>query len=247
LKPSWCVVRLGSDLNWWVHEVSDPIHWDIDGLSILDPKQVAYIIELVDGFKSYGFSVEVFKDAFSPFRIERKMAGQLLRLTSTPEDLLAPEEPLFALPDVINGDKGPYADFIAHITHLKIKMLNDTVAFENKFSVDELEEELRDRYQQEFFEGRSIHVFKEITDILEYAPDGYSTEVEGEEENPEDEEELYEDFGIDDNGGGEEGSLEEDDTMHWDDEAPETHVEEIQTGKEKKKVDKSHKKKDRKP
>ena len=24
----WCTVKLGEDMNWWVMEVSDDIHWD---------------------------------------------------------------------------------------------------------------------------------------------------------------------------------------------------------------------------
>ena len=37
----WCIVRLGEDHNWWVTEVSDSVRWDADGLSIIDPRQVA--------------------------------------------------------------------------------------------------------------------------------------------------------------------------------------------------------------
>ena len=44
----WCIVRLGEDHNWWVQEVSDPVRWDADGLSIVDPRQVAHLIELVE-------------------------------------------------------------------------------------------------------------------------------------------------------------------------------------------------------
>jgi hypothetical protein len=38
----WCIVRLGEDHNWWVCETSDPVRWDVDGLSIIDPRQVAH-------------------------------------------------------------------------------------------------------------------------------------------------------------------------------------------------------------
>ena len=51
----WCIVRLGDDHNWWVEEVSDPVRWDVDGLSIIDPRQVQHIIELVDPLRDYGF------------------------------------------------------------------------------------------------------------------------------------------------------------------------------------------------
>ena len=48
----WCIVRLGDDHNWWVDEVSDPVHWDVDGLSIIDPRQVDHLIELIEPLRS---------------------------------------------------------------------------------------------------------------------------------------------------------------------------------------------------
>ena len=65
----WCVVRLGEDHNWWVAETSDPVRWDVDGLSIVDPRQVQHLIELVDPLRDYGFDQDVFDAAFIPFRI----------------------------------------------------------------------------------------------------------------------------------------------------------------------------------
>ena len=44
----WCNVRLGADHNWWVDEVSDPVRWDVEGLSVVDPRQMAHFIELVE-------------------------------------------------------------------------------------------------------------------------------------------------------------------------------------------------------
>jgi hypothetical protein len=51
----WCIVRLGDDHNWWVEEVSDAVRWDVDGLSIIDPRQVQHIIELVEPLRDYAF------------------------------------------------------------------------------------------------------------------------------------------------------------------------------------------------
>ena len=51
---SWCNVRLGDDHNWWVNETSDPVRWDVDGLSIIDPRQVDHIIELIDPLRQQG-------------------------------------------------------------------------------------------------------------------------------------------------------------------------------------------------
>jgi len=62
----WCIVRLGEDHNWWVQEVSDPVRWDADGLSIVDPRQVAHLLELVDPLRDYGFDQDVFRGRLHP-------------------------------------------------------------------------------------------------------------------------------------------------------------------------------------
>ena len=36
----WCIVRIGEDGNWWVSEISDRVHWDIDGLGIEFPSAI---------------------------------------------------------------------------------------------------------------------------------------------------------------------------------------------------------------
>ena len=41
----WCIVRLGEDHNWWVSEVSDPVRWDVDGLGIIDPRQIREAVQ----------------------------------------------------------------------------------------------------------------------------------------------------------------------------------------------------------
>ncbi len=226
-KLSWCVVRLGNDLNWWVDEISDPMHWDLDGLSILDPKQRAYVLELIDGLKDYGLDVELLQNAFFRFRIDKKLPDGRVKLVRTEESLLEADEPIFSLPDVVDEDRGPYADFIDHITRLRVKMLNELIEFEQKLSVEEIEEDLRERYQQEFFEGNAIHVFKELVDILEYIPDGYTLDAEEEERPNKDEE--YDKLEVEDVEGENEW-LEEDETMRWEDDdiASEGNDEEIE-------------------
>ena len=57
----WCIVRLGEDHNWWVGEVSDAVRWDVDGLSIIDPRQVAHLVELIEPLRDYGFDQDVFE------------------------------------------------------------------------------------------------------------------------------------------------------------------------------------------
>ena len=108
----WCVVRLGEDHNWWVAETSDPVRWDVDGLSIVDPRQVQHLIELVDPLRDYGFDQDVFDAAFIPFRIEKDLGSGKVRLKRTKESLFDSEEKLFALPDILDEENGPFADLL---------------------------------------------------------------------------------------------------------------------------------------
>ncbi|WP_309397633.1 hypothetical protein [Cerasicoccus maritimus] len=211
-KLEWCIVRLGEDMNWWVEEISDEIHWDVDGLSIIDPRQIGHLMDLLDPLRDYDFQASVFEDAFFKFRIDKKLDDQRLRLVRTNESLFESEELLFALPDVIDEEKGPYADCIDHVTNMRVKLLNDLIEFEQKFTVEELEDDLREEQNADFMEGRAIHVFRELLDILEFVPDGY--ELDGDEDSTsskeDDIEESFPDLDEEDE------KIEEDETMKWD-------------------------------
>jgi len=174
----WCVVRLGEDHNWWVAEVSDSVHWDVDGLSIIDPRQVDHIIELIDPLREYGFDSDLFERAFIPFRIAKDLGKGKVRLARTKQPLLESEEKLFALPDVIDEENGPYADFLDHITRLRVKQLNDLLDFEEKLTVDEVEDQLREAQNNDYIEGRAVHLFAEITAILDFMPAGHGDDDE---------------------------------------------------------------------
>lgn len=174
----WCVVRLGEDHNWWVDEVSDPVHWDVDGLSIIDPRQVDHIIELVEPLREYGFDPDVFERAFIAFRITKDLGKGKVRLARTKEPLLESEEKLFALPDIIDEENGPYADLLDHLTRLRVKLLNDLFDFEEKLTVDEVEDQIREQQNSDFIEGKAVHLFNEITAILDFMPAGYGEDDE---------------------------------------------------------------------
>lgn len=195
-KLSWCIVRLGSDFNWWVKEISDPVHWDLDYLSILDPKQVSYLLELTDTLKEYGLDVDLLENAFFKFKIDKRLEDGEVRLARTEESIFDADEPIFILPDVIDEEKGPYADFLDHITKLRVKLLNDSIDFAKNMSADEISDELRERYQQDTFEGISIHAYRELTDILEYVPEGF--ELDGDEEAESDDDEEFDDIDVND-------------------------------------------------
>jgi len=174
----WCIVRLGDDHNWWVDEVSDSIHWDVDGLSIIDPRQVDHLIELIEPLREYGFDSDVFERAFIAFRIAKDLGKGKVRLARTKESLLESEEKLFALPDIIDEENGPYADLLDHLTRLRVKLLNDLFDFEEKLTVDEVEDQIRESENNDFIEGKAVHLFNEITAILDFMPAGYGDEDE---------------------------------------------------------------------
>ncbi len=176
----WCIVRLGEDHNWWVDEVSDPVHWDVDALSIIDPRQVDHLIEAIEPLREYGFDPDVFERAFIAFRISKDMGKGRVRLQRTKEPLLESDEKLFALPDIIDEENGPYADLLDHLTRLRVKLLNDLFDFEEKLTVDEVEDQIREAQNNDFIEGRSVHLFTELTAILDFVPAGYGDDDEEE-------------------------------------------------------------------
>ena len=211
----WCIVRLGEDHNWWVEEVSDPVRWDVDGLSIIDPRQVQHIIELVDPLRDYGFDQDLMERAFFPFRIERDLGAGRVRLARVKDSLFESEDKLFALPDLLDEENGPYADLLDHITRLRVKMLNDLFDFEHQLSVDEVEDELREARNIDFMEGKAVHVFTEVTGILDYVPAGW--EGEEEEERPARKEDELDDQDLPALDEAEEERLKNDESLKWDD------------------------------
>lgn len=220
-KLEWLIASLQEDLNWWVIEVSEDIPWDLDGLGIIDPRQWSYLVDLLDPLREYGLDIDLVEDAFAPYGIDKDLGDQRIRLVQSSESLFESEEILFVLPEVLDDDEtGPYADFLDHITSLRVKLLNDMIDFEQSMSTSELEEDLRDELNNMHFEGKNLHYFTEITSILDYTPAGYSLDddVDDDEEKPSDEEEeAVEDIPD----VAEEEVIPEDDTMKWDEEEEE--------------------------
>jgi len=223
----WCIVRLGEDHNWWVDETSDPVRWDVDGLSIIDPRQLSHLIELVDPLRDYGFDQDVMERAFILFRIEKDLGGGKVRLKRTKESLFESEEKLFVLPDVLDEENGPYADLLDLLTRCRVKMLNDLFDFESKLTVDEVEDELREAQNSSFIEGRAVHAFEEITAILDFMPAGYESDDEKPAKSTEEDDDLPE---LDE---AEEEKLKNDESLKWDDDEEE----ESEDGEKKPKSD----------
>src|SRR5262245_49019068 len=208
----WAIVRLGDDHNWWVGETSDPVRWDVDGLSIVDPRQLQHLVELVDPLRDYGFDQDIFEAAFIPFRIDKDLGNGKVRLKRVKESLFESEEKLFGLPDILDEENGPYADLLDHLTRCRVKMLNDLFNFEAKLSVDEVEDEIREDQNSNFIQGKAVHTFEELTSILDYMPAGYDADEEApakgvEDEDDDDLPELDEE---------EEEKLKNDESLKWD-------------------------------
>ena len=206
-------------MNWWVIEVSESIPWDLDSLGIIDPRQWSFLVDLLDPLREYGLDVDIVEEAFIPYSIDKDLGDQKIRLVKSAESVLESDEILFILPDVMDDDEtGPYADFLDHITTLRVKLLNDLIDFEKKMSISELEEDLRDELSNQFFEGKNLHYFSEITSILDYTPAGYSLEDDdddGDEKSNDEDEEIVEDIpDLDET----DEVIPEDDTMKWDEE-----------------------------
>ncbi|MBC8190041.1 MAG: hypothetical protein H8E75_06375 [Puniceicoccaceae bacterium] len=218
-KLTWCKARLGEDMNWWIHEISDSVHWDADGLGIIDPRQFQYIIDLLEPLSDYGLQNELVDDAFYSFGIDKVEKDKTVLLKRVQDSILESEDPLFALPDVLDEEKGPYADLLDHITKLRVKMLNDLIDFSQNLTVEELEEEIREAQNADFLEGRVSHFFSELTAILEYIPEGFELDDYDESKPKSEDEELEKDLADVDAVTDE--KIEEDETMKWDEEEEE--------------------------
>jgi hypothetical protein len=218
----WCIVRLGDDHNWWVAETSDPVRWDVDGLSIVDPRQIQHLIELVDPLRDYGFDQDVFEAAFIPFRIDKDLGSSRVRLKRVKESIFDSEEKLFGLPDILDEENGPYADLLDHLTRCRVKMLNDLFNFESKLSVDEVEDEIREDHNSNFIQGQAVHTFEELTAILDYMPAGYDADEEAPAKGIED----SDDDDLPELDEAEEEKLKNDESLKWDEDEESTAGEE---------------------
>ena len=172
-KLTWCTIRLKKDTNrWWVKENSDPKHYEPDGLGILDPYQLPWVLDNLDPLREYGLSNEIIEAAFVPFQIHSIEKDETVRLARVAEHILDSEELLFALPNIKDGEKGSYADFLEH-----------TIKLEQKLTIEDVDEQLGDMRNQALIEGRDIHPFEEITDILEFVPAGHEVPTDDDDDD----------------------------------------------------------------
>ena len=184
----WCIVRCDEKKKWWVDSISDNENWDIEDLGIIDPKQFLYINELLDSMTEFGLESQLIDEAFFTFEISEELKGDKVRLDRVRDSLLKAEVMLFALPDVLDEEKGPYADFLSHVSQIRVSMLNELIEFAEPYTLEEMEEVLSEKLNNDYLEGRRTHFSDELIAILEFVPDGFELDSDLDEERDGDEE-----------------------------------------------------------
>jgi hypothetical protein len=91
-KLTWCKARIGEDMNWWIKEISDPIHWEIDGLGIIDPRQFQHLLDLLEPLGEYGLQTDLVEEAFYAFGIDEILEDKSVLLKRVPDNILDREE-----------------------------------------------------------------------------------------------------------------------------------------------------------
>lgn len=166
----WLVVRLGDDKNWWVDETSDNVYWGTDALSLLDPNQVAFLHKAVGELEDYGFDPGTLDTAFQVFEAASELPDGRMRLRPSGQSIGDEGAQLFALPDLLDEEKGAYPDLLDQLISVRVKYLNATHDYFQEVTEDDLEEELQSRNAGRYFASTCIHVFNELEDILTWKP-----------------------------------------------------------------------------
>lgn len=167
----WCVVKLCADRRWWVEETNaTAVVSDDEQACVLDPKQVESMFDLLEPLQPYGLQRSLVEKAFLPLAIDRDLGQGRLRLLPTDESLS--EGKFFALPRLFDESYGGYAEFIDHISNLRVKMLNASRRLKQQLSVDDLEDQVRTIWEATENSGQPLHLFQEIVAILEFCPAG---------------------------------------------------------------------------
>ena len=183
-KFAWCIAHLGNDGNWWIKEVSEDRNWDFEIPSLLSPDQIKQVLgQSKAELETYGISADDWNEAFYRFRVDKHLNDGCVRLVRTVERLKIEEsqkaseeskaEPLFAFPNEVEEDCHPYVDFLDKLIKARVALLNEHINFIRKLSADEVKEMLDETHRSLYFEGASLHVFQEISDILNYVPSGF--------------------------------------------------------------------------
>ena len=169
--PQWIVARLGDDMNWWLAESSIDIYWGESGRGLLDPRQIAYLSEMLDEYQPYGFRRQLLTDAFQLFQLVSELGDDRLRLAPADQDEFdAGGEQIFALPLIDDDETGAYYDLLDAISAARIRKLNATRGYVCDCTEMEMQEELDALDRDRYFVSENIHCFDQINEILQWSP-----------------------------------------------------------------------------
>ena len=164
--PQRITARLGDDLNWWIESADGDTH----ARGVLDPRQVAHLVQALDEYRRFGYRPEQLAAAFHAYRIDAEISEGVIRLAATDQSLLEDVGELFALPVLGNEEDGPYFELLDAASAARIRRLNATHHYAHNCTADEMTEELDALDSDRYFSEETIHAFNELNEILEWSP-----------------------------------------------------------------------------
>ncbi len=168
--PQWVVARIGEDLNWWLDEASADVYAEEVEPGFLDPRQIAYLVELLEEYVPYGYRRGLLNAAFQVFQAAAELDEDRLRLVPIDADISEISDQPFALPLAGEDGTGPYHEFLDAITSARIRKLNSSHRYARVCTDLDMQEELDALDRDRYFSSESIHTFDEINEILQWSP-----------------------------------------------------------------------------
>jgi hypothetical protein len=165
--PERITARLGEDFNWWVESTDTDLP---HARGVLDPRQVAHLVQTLDEYRRFGYRPGQLAGAFQAYRLDAELNEGEIRLAATDQSILEDGGEVFALPLVGDEQDGPYYNLLEAVSAARIRQLNATHHFVHQCTVDEMTEELDLLDSDRYFSDETIHVFDELNEILEWSP-----------------------------------------------------------------------------
>src|SRR5258708_14788985 len=96
-KPQWIVARLGDDFNWSLESTSDDDQPPVGNRSVLDPRQVAHLVQELEEYRPHGLRRQLLDDAFTLFTLESEIEEGRVRLAPSEGEAVGDGAELFAV------------------------------------------------------------------------------------------------------------------------------------------------------
>ena len=163
-RPAWLIAKLEEDLNWWVAETSDERSGESAPRGLLDPRQVAHLVGVLEDYQEHGLPDSLLTGAFHVYSAETELSDGRLRLTASDDNILNTGSELFALP------APGYEEFLDALSAAHIRRLNATHHFAHRCTEEEMFAELDLVDTDRYFSADQIHAFDELNEIIEWNP-----------------------------------------------------------------------------